>query len=176
MFIGRMVCQPDPELAAVRDRSFLDGSHPPLPAFPHLVDGILQRGADGAPTPCAGLLSPHGRLRVAGREGWLDALTGGGFVLIGRGTMQSPDRHPDRPDIHMIDLAADGTVDLDGRYEVFLDEHGLAMPVRPDFVVFGGVARIEEAGALLDRLGTALPGPDPVARRRNRGQGDPATT
>ncbi len=76
-------------------------------------------------------------------------------MLIGRGTMQSPDRHPDGLDIHMIDLAADGTVDLDGRYEAFLKEHGLAaMLVRPDFVVFGGAARIEEAGALLDRLGT----------------------
>ncbi len=167
MFIGRMVCQPDPELAASRDRSFLDGSHPPMPPFPHLADGILQRGADGIPTPCSGLLSPHGRLRLGGREGWLDVLTGGGFVLIGRGPLPPLDRHPDAPEIRTVDLGADGTVDLDGRYEAFLDEHGLAaMLVRPDFVVFGGVARIEEAGALLDQLVTALPEPEPLAARQ----------
>ena len=164
MYLGRIICQPDPEQAARRDRSFLDGSHPPPPAFPRLGDGILQRGADGTPTPVAGLLSPHGRIRRSGAEGRLDDLAGRNFVLIGRGPMPPLDERQSRLlGVWTIDLAAVGSADLDGRYQSFLDEHGLrAILVRPDFYVFGGVSSLDQVGRLLDELYRAVVEPEPA--------------
>jgi hypothetical protein len=157
MYLGQMICQRDPDRAAERDRSFFDGSRPPPPPFPHLVDGILRRAADGAPAPAAGLLGPHGRVRLDGREGRLDDLVGSGVVLILRGPTPALSRHGaallTRLDIRVVALAADGSADLDGRYDAFLREHGLAaMLVRPDFYLFGGVAELNQIDGLLQDL------------------------
>ncbi len=157
MYLGQLICQPGPDRAAERDRSFFDGSHPPPPPFPHLVDGILQRGADGAPAPAAGLLGPHGRIRLDGREGRLDDLIGTGFVLILRGPMPTPSRRRSallaELDVHVVALSVEGASDLDGRYDAFLREHGLAaMLVRPDFYLFGGVAELNQVDRLLQDL------------------------
>ena len=157
MYLGQVICQPDPDRAAERDRGFVDGTHPPPPPFPHLVDGILQRAADGLPTPAAGLLSPHSRIRLRGREGWLDDLVGTGFTLILRGPAPPPTRHGAallaRLNIRVVALSSDGSSDLDGRYDAFLREHGLvAMLVRPDFYLFGGAAELSEVDRLLQDL------------------------
>ena len=47
-------------------------------------------------------------------------------------------------DVRVVALSAEGAADLDGRYDAFLREHGLAaMLVRPDFYLFGGVAALD---------------------------------
>ncbi len=84
MYLGRIICVPDPAKAAERDAAFLNGTAPPPPPFPSLTDGILRRAADGQLQAPAGLLAPHGRVRSNGRVGRFDDLVGLGFVLISR--------------------------------------------------------------------------------------------
>ena len=161
MYLGRIVCQPDVAKTEERDRAFFDGTHP-LPApFPHLVDGLLARGADGAPTEIAGFLSPHGHVRVAGREGRFDDVVGTGFVLISRGPL--PDltaRQTEqlaRLQMKTLDLTAAGVEELEGKYKAFLDAHGVAaIVVRPDFYVFGGATTLQAIGDLIGELAAGV--------------------
>jgi len=68
----------DPAEAAARDRMFLKGKVPPLPAEPVLVSGVLNQD-----DPVAGSLAPQSIVRHAGKEGRFDDLFGWGFQLIG---------------------------------------------------------------------------------------------
>lgn len=157
IYLGKMICVPDPEAAAVRDRAFFEHTAPPPPTFPHLTDGLLYRPGGHAPQQGAGLLSPHVVLEQNGRTIPLDELDGGGgFLLITRG--QDPaaiiQRLAGLP-LRVVALGPDvGQMrDKDGRLDAFLDTQGWsAMMVRPDFYVYGGAAN----DVALDRLARAL--------------------
>lgn len=167
MYLGRMICQPDREKAAARDAAFFDGTVEPPPPFPHLTDGILLRNADGTLAAAAGLLSPHGHVRLAGREGRLDDLTGGGFVLIARDTAML-----DLPPVAAEAAAAIGVTgvalagpsgddrvveDIDGKLGMFLTQHDLsAILVRPDYYVYGGARGASDIAGMMTSLGFAL--------------------
>jgi 2-polyprenyl-6-methoxyphenol hydroxylase-like FAD-dependent oxidoreductase len=164
MYLGRMICQPDPDKAAERDAAFFDGTAEPPPAFPHLTDGILQRNADGTLAIAAGLLSPHGRVRMNGREGRLDDLTGGGFVLIvSHSDMLDLPPVAAKLGIKAVALAGparDERVieDLDGKIGPFMAEHDLsAMLVRPDYYIYGGAQAPGDIACTVTSLGFALP-------------------
>ncbi|QIG78619.1 bifunctional 3-(3-hydroxy-phenyl)propionate/3-hydroxycinnamic acid hydroxylase [Stakelama tenebrarum] len=157
IYLGKMICVPDADAAAERDRAFFEGTAPPPPDFPHLTDGLLYRPDGDALQPGAGLLSPHVTLEHEGRTMRLDAFDGGGgFLLFTR----EIDPATAMDALSCLPLRAvrlgqgDGTVrDLDGRIDDFLDEHGWAgMIVRPDFYVYGGAAD----AAAFDRLALAL--------------------
>ncbi len=173
MYLGRLICVPDPQAAAARDRAFLDGTAPPPPEFPHLTDGLLDRAGDGSPAPAAGLLSPHGVVRFRGRTGRFDDLVGIGFTLLLRAapdpSLRAAMRAADRSGLlgdRLLHFAgpesgtigdADAVGDLDGRFEAFMDRHGLAsMLVRPDFYLFGAAARPDATPALLRRFASVL--------------------
>ncbi|WP_293882983.1 bifunctional 3-(3-hydroxy-phenyl)propionate/3-hydroxycinnamic acid hydroxylase [Sphingomonas sp.] len=151
IFLGQMICIPDPAAAAERDLAFLGGAAPPLPPFPQLVGGLLHHAADDQLQSGAGLLSPHGMIEQYGHGIRLDDLVhgGSGFVVITRGFDGKAALDPSSRDalatlgVHYIDLSTNGSADavrdIDGRIDAFLDERGWsAMIVRPDFYVYGG--------------------------------------
>ena len=167
MYLGKVICIPDPAIAAERDKSFFDGTAAPPPAFPHMVDGILFRSLGGETVPPAGLISPHGTVKYHGKEGPFDDIIGLGFVLIlrsgGVGNFldeQSRD-FLSKLKARVVYLGADGdpdgVVDRDNKFTPFMVEHHLAaMLVRPDFYLYGGVSNAAELPRLINGLATDL--------------------
>ena len=142
---------PDPDEAEARDRASLDGTAAPPPDVPHLTNGLIDRDGDGGPTPTAGLLSPHGSVRAGGRTGRFDDILGVGFTLLLRGAPAPwllATLHVANTtgllDGRVAHFGAEGEaiVDLEGRFEAFMDRHQMAaMLVRPDFYLFESVRR-----------------------------------
>jgi len=169
MYLGRMICQPDPQKAAERDQAFFDRTAPPPPAFPSLTSGIILKMPDGSAGPVAGKLSPHVNLKVGTEQGRLDDLLGIGFHLLVRDVAQLDKLSAvARKTVDRLDIAAyalegpEGDVrviqDLDGRLKGFMDDQSLAaMIVRPDFYVFGGADRDGDINTLVNALGFAVP-------------------
>jgi flavoprotein hydroxylase len=170
LYLGQIICQPDPAAAAERDARMtaehrngggLPASLPPQ----HLTGGLLMRDADGAPLAPAGQLSRQGKVRFHGRTGLFDQTVGTGFTLLA-----AQDPHDPLDDqclawsrqlgIRLLrvtaDPAADGAadvVDLDGVYVSHLAESGqIALLVRPDFYIFGGAAQPDEVPRLIVTL------------------------
>ncbi|RJL05905.1 monooxygenase [Paracoccus siganidrum] len=161
MFLGSIICIPDKDAAAERDRMFLSGEAPPPPPFPILTDGFLARDAQGAVLAPAGELSPHGTVRLNRRTGRFDTLVAPGLVLILTRELTLADLDPasrrtlERLGATVVTVAGrtcatDGEVaDTQGQILPFMRERGLnAMLVRPDLYLFGGAA--DAAG--LDRV------------------------
>jgi 2-polyprenyl-6-methoxyphenol hydroxylase-like FAD-dependent oxidoreductase len=184
IFLGKIICIPDPGAAAERDRAFLGGEAPPMPPFPHLTEGLLYRPAGSEIQTGAGLLSPHGTIDTNGRRRRLDDVidAGSGFAVIARGI--DPEAALDRATrdalaivgTRYLAFSAPGadmpTTDVEGRLDAFLETQGwTAMIVRPDFYVYGGAtdeARLSAlAGQLVDDLaamGLHLPAPSALQR------------
>lgn len=168
MYLGKVICIPDPIKAAERDRAFFDGTVAPPPPFPSLVDGILHGAANGGIKPAAGLLSPHGTIRYQNRTGRFDDLIGLGFVLMLRGTNEEQAVSAanrsflEKLNAKVVHLASDDTapvslIDLDGKFTSFMDQHGLrAMLIRPDFYLYGGVGDKAQISDLVDSLAADL--------------------
>ena len=162
IYLGKMICVPDPVSAAVRDRAFFDGTAPPPPPFPQLTDGLLYRSGDkGAPQPGAGMLSPHVELDRSGTVVRLDDVGGGGgFLLIVEGI--DPADAVARLSGLQLRVIRLGTTpgamtDREGRLDDFLAANGWrAMIVRPDFYVYGGAADADALDDLARRLAEEL--------------------
>ena len=163
--MGRIICIPDPVAAAARDKSYFEGTAPPPPPFPQLVDGLLHRDGLGRPVSPAGMLGPHGTVACGGREGRWDDVVGQGFMIIAGGEDPRAFLRPDQLaglealGARIIRVVAaqpvgpETAVDLDGKYLSFLDANGLAaMIVRPDFYLFGGVPGVADLPLLVDAL------------------------
>jgi 2-polyprenyl-6-methoxyphenol hydroxylase-like FAD-dependent oxidoreductase len=177
--LGRIICIPDAAAAAERDQAYLEGTAPPLPLFPSLIDGLLHRDTDGTPLSPAGQLSPHGTVISQGREGRWDEVVGLGFMVIADGvdprSVLRPEqvRWLDAVGARVVHLTSGPTsdpeavVDRDGKYRAWLVGHGLAaMIVRPDFYVFGGAATGDRLADLVDALAAQLPTRDVVSAPR----------
>jgi 3-(3-hydroxy-phenyl)propionate hydroxylase len=154
--LGRILCQLDPEAAAERDAMVRAAPAPPPPELPPLSGGAL-RGND----PLAGTLSAQGTVAVAGREGRLDDVAGGGFQLIVAGgdplAGLSPEQRALVEALAMTVVSLDDVRDVDGRLTAWLREHDAhAVLVRPDFYVFGSAGSPERLGELLDDLRVSL--------------------
>ena len=170
MYLGRIICIPDAAKAAERDAAFFGGTAPPPPAFPSLTDGILRRGADGAVQAPAGLLSPHGTVRVGQRQGRFDELVGLGFVLVSRSAsvevaLGEPQRALlDALGVRRVTVAAAGTpaadgtlVDLDAKFIPYMERLGItSMLVRPDFYLYGAVTHAADIDQLVDDFAADL--------------------
>jgi len=166
IYLGKIICIPDAVAAAARDDDFLSGRAEPPPPFPHLTDGLLDRDEMGAARPGAGLLAPHVMIARGGTKGRLDEIVGRGFTLVSRGL----DPHAELQPKARAELARMGTnfvalqhgdhgdtIDLDGRLDSFVKEHGWkAMIVRPDFYVYGGANDADGLRTLVDGLTEAL--------------------
>lgn len=160
---GRVSCTVDPEIAAARDEAFRRGEVPPPPAFPHLLDGLLDTDAEGKAAEVVGKLAPQGRVRTGGRTGRLDDVLGHGWTLVlSPGTAcdltAAQAAVLDRLDAHVVALGED-PADVDGYYADYFASTGLAMILyRPDFYVFGAAEDGAAVGRVVEALGRALHG------------------
>lgn len=170
IFLGQIICIPDPAEAARRDEMFLSGSAPPPAPFPILTDGLLHRGADGQPAGIAGQLAPHAIVRGSAGEDRLDQVVGLGFVALIASDADAANVPPaqrallDRLGVRVVVLAATADahgriVDIQGKLGGYLKANDLkAIIVRPDFYVFGGAATMPDFAALTDDLAAQLDG------------------
>ncbi|WP_367848334.1 bifunctional 3-(3-hydroxy-phenyl)propionate/3-hydroxycinnamic acid hydroxylase [Rhodoferax sp. WC2427] len=165
MYLGKVICIPDPAQAAERDAAFFSGQAAPPPPFPSLTAGILRHGADGRLQAPAGLLSPHGTVRRGTQQGRFDAMVGLGFVLVstvditlGAAQHQFLDALGTRRVVITADGAAPGSwADVDHKFLPYMAQHGItAMLVRPDFYLYGAVAQAEDTPDLVDDLAADL--------------------
>ena len=160
MFLGSIICMPDPEEARKRDEMFLGGNAPRPAPFPILTDGLLERDAAGAVVAPAGELSCAGTVRLGGRTGRYDS-----FVEPGRFTLVAQEGFDlsDAARGACVELgiaivtvadrrsATDSQIgDTQGQFGRFMAQHGIgAMLVRPDFYLFGGAADPQRLDSLL---------------------------
>lgn len=163
-----LLIETEPEAAAARDALLRSGQAPP-PHVPPLVCGLLHRGGsellqtDTATAP-VGHLSPQGRVRLGGREGLLDDLTGFGFQLVSAQPLDDVltdvrTAHLARLGVHVVVLgsAPDQAIDLDGTYERFFAEHGIiAFLSRPDFYIYGVATTAAGTAAVIEDLAATL--------------------
>lgn len=161
--LGRVICVPDPELAAARDRRMIaearERKEPVLRPLPPLGPGCTASGS-----PSAGTLFVQGRVRSGQAEGLFDEVVGRGFVLV------SPDGDPaarlDEDAARFFSsigglcahVASGGQVaDLTGTYARWFRERGVSVAlVRPDFAVFGTAPALDGAQGLVEALGRAF--------------------
>jgi 2-polyprenyl-6-methoxyphenol hydroxylase-like FAD-dependent oxidoreductase len=187
IYLGKIICMPDPQEAAARDAAFLGGSAPPPPPFPQLTDGLLHRDRDGKLAEGAGLLAPHVHLFGRGDRSRLDEVARvGDFSIIARGFDPAMRIQPRlRRALGFVGTSyvalrstdcIRGFEDLDGRFDAFLDHHGwAAVIVRPDFYVYGGAANAAALENLvrdlltgLENAGVSFPTAyEPLAREKN---------
>lgn len=168
MFIGKVVCIPDPVAANERDQAFFEGKVGALPPFPHLGGGIVRASGDGAKDALAGHLGPHADVRICGEQRRLDELGGGGFVLVsldpgvrerlGASRLGLMDRLGIRCVMLSGDEASTGaTYDFSGRLTRFMTERGInAILARPDFYLYGSSPAADQTPVLLDDLARDL--------------------
>ena len=170
MFLGKIICIPDPVKAAERDEAFFSGKVPPPAPFPCLSDGLLRRDASAAVQAPAGLLSPHGTVRRGNQQGRFDDMVGLGFALISRdaaalaGLNQRQNALLRTLKVKPVLIAessaagaADTWLDLDGKFLPFMARHGIvAMLVRPDFYLYGAARGADDVGQLVDDLAADL--------------------
>lgn len=158
MFLGSIICMPDPAEAAKRDEMFLGGNAPRPAPFPILTDGLLERSGGAVVAP-AGELSPHGAVRLAGKTGRYDSFVPVGFTLVLADSLPASEAVKSLCKAHNIRIVsiADRRVagdeqigDTQGQFGRFMAEHGLqAMLVRPDFYLFGGASDATRLATML---------------------------
>ena len=160
MFLGSIICMPDPEEARKRDEMFL-GGHAPKPApFPIQTDGMLERDAGGAVIAPAGELSCAGTVRLEGKTARYDQIVAPGwFTLVVKDGFPVSDKAREvcrAQGIRIVTIAdrrhakETQVADTQGQFDRFMTGHGLgAMLVRPDFYLFGGAADPARLDALL---------------------------
>jgi 3-(3-hydroxy-phenyl)propionate hydroxylase len=166
--LGRMACEPDPELAAKRDEMFLGGNAPPPPPDPVLEAGILHVEGEGPQLP-VGDVGPQAEVELRGKRGLLDDVIGWGFQLIGRDFDPLSLLDEDALDF-LREIRAKGigvgseesegvAVDTTGAYGRYFDEHDVvAVLLRPDFFVFCVARTTEDVPPLVDDLRAQLCG------------------
>lgn len=162
MFLGSIICIPDPAKAAERDAMFLSGRAPAPAPFPILTDGILARAPDGSIPAPAGEPGPHGVVRHRRRTGRLDGFLPQGFTLVLDRTI--PEAALPRARLESLGVTvvrmADRTsatdaefADTAGQILPWMAARGLhAFVQRPDLQVFGGAADTAGLARLLDDL------------------------
>ncbi len=161
--LGRVICVPDPEEAAARDRRMIAEARErkaPVPAqLPALGPGLLAEGS-----PAAGSLFVQDRVRRGDATGLFDDVVGRGFALVSPlgdpGAALDPERAAFFASLGGVTahVAPEGPVaDLSGGYARWFREHGVGVVLqRPDFQVFGSAPTLEGAPALVDALRAGL--------------------
>ncbi|MBM2294503.1 bifunctional 3-(3-hydroxy-phenyl)propionate/3-hydroxycinnamic acid hydroxylase [Sulfitobacter pseudonitzschiae] len=175
--LGAVANEDDLEKVAARNEMFRSGNMPPPPAFPRVETGVVHTEADGGLHPATGAPTPQGRMRQGDREGRMDELTGGGFLIVAR---EDPSAVLDAGARGFLkDLGcrwvvvgdaettgADALRDLDGDQLRYMETHGFAAYLRrPDFLLFGGVSSLSELPTLITDLRDKLcwTAPQPAA-------------
>lgn len=151
---GRYICMLDPDLAAARDTEMRARVGDPVRTAADLITPI--QGLTTA-SPGAGERFIQPRVGLGGADLMLDDATGGGLVLLSRGSVARVPGEKLRP-LGVIQCRlghdlADGTGDL----ERWLDAHQAdAVLLRPDFYVFGTAAGDGAAATLIRQFADAI--------------------
>jgi 2-polyprenyl-6-methoxyphenol hydroxylase-like FAD-dependent oxidoreductase len=170
--LGRVQTLRDPAAARERDERLLaqrrDHREPEKLRYPNLAGGLLASGDSGRH---AGEFFLQGQVRSAEASGRFDDVVGPGPCVLARSRDVLAALPAEqlagwrRLGGHVVALAAgaraDGAivevVDLDGLYTTWFDSRGCdAVVVRPDWYVYGTVARGGELGAVLSELHESL--------------------
>lgn len=162
---GKIPCTLDAEVARERDAKFRTGWLPPMPKFPKIEEGVIDRDGEEASRALAGQLALQGRVEHGGRVDLFDNLfPPRGFAIVSMGgdprsvlsTRQLAALEDLNTTIAQVGAAAAGGAvarDADGTYADYFDRHGIAAVInRPDFYVFGAVAQLADLPSLVDRL------------------------
>jgi 2-polyprenyl-6-methoxyphenol hydroxylase-like FAD-dependent oxidoreductase len=172
--LGRVICVPDPDEAAGRDRQMTaviadPTLAPPPPPEPRLGTGLLAED-----DPRAGTLSIQSTIGYRGETGLFDDLLGHGWFVLTRDTdtdhtLLSAEARAvlDRLDARILRLAdtaeaeatadTEAVVDIDGRYAKWLDDLGAhTVVIRPDFYLYAAITGTAEVGVVLERLAGQL--------------------
>lgn len=166
MALGRVICVPDPEAAAERDREMMaaieDPSLAPPPADPPRLGGPGILTDDSA----AGLLSIQSRVSHQGREGLFDDLLGYGWFVLSRRPLPqlSTDAQEVLDRLRGRILVVDGpgatadVLDLEGRYQAWFEElEAEVVIVRPDFYIYATLRGVDEIETSLSALAGIVP-------------------
>jgi 2-polyprenyl-6-methoxyphenol hydroxylase-like FAD-dependent oxidoreductase len=163
--LGKIQTMRDPEAARRRDAELIGkrmakGQEAAVERieYPRLETGIIDRSLPGA-----GELFIQARVRSGDREGLFDDVVGRGFVVLALdGAPQDSLSASQRCFwqhigglLVRIDRRAGATrvQDLQGKYTRWFDEHGcVAVIVRPDFYVYGGLRSWRELPDAVDAL------------------------
>jgi 2-polyprenyl-6-methoxyphenol hydroxylase-like FAD-dependent oxidoreductase len=167
MQLGSVICVPDPEAAAERDKAMLAAIEDPSLAPPPPLPPRLGPGVAAVADEAAGLLSVQSLIEHDGQTGLFDDILGYGWFILSRSTLgtqlAATQAVIDRLGIrsHVVGDRATtevDVIDLDGRYTAWFDELGAeAVVVRPDFYVFAACATAGELTTALDGLGLLVP-------------------
>jgi 2-polyprenyl-6-methoxyphenol hydroxylase-like FAD-dependent oxidoreductase len=160
---GKVPCTLDEKEAEERDERFRNGWKPPMPDFPYLKHGIVDLNTDGSTRGLAGTLSLQAHVEKDGRTELLDEFyPATKFVVMSTkgdpaGALTAAQRAIlDKIGVHYVNVGRDtgaDVIDAEGAYHDYFSEHGIeAIVVRPDFYVFGAVARLDALPALIDGL------------------------
>lgn len=162
IYLGKIICIPDPADAARRDAAFLGGTADPPPPFPSLSDGLIRRKGNGDLASTAGLLTPHVLVECSGKSMRLDDLVQGRFALHCQGIDPDAAMPPDlRQQLAALNVCilhygagkAGNIRDLDGRMDAFFEAHDcVAFLSRPDFYAYGAAASAVEVAGLLTQF------------------------
>jgi 2-polyprenyl-6-methoxyphenol hydroxylase-like FAD-dependent oxidoreductase len=157
--LGRIICVPDPEEAAARDRRMVaearERGGPTLAPLPPVGPGCFL-ASRGAQAP-----GPQERVRAARGEGLFDDVVGRGFVLLSPhgdpGEHLGPELARFFGSIGGVTAQVGADTDVGGGYARWFAQHGVAVALqRPDFQIFGTADALEAApelvAALRDRL------------------------
>lgn len=169
--LGRVICELDPERARARDADLIaameagQGVQIRQNLFPPIRHGVVGHRADGSLSPGAGepspqpwIVGPTGRLR-------LDDLLPSGFVLLLTGDIDAPPALLGRAQelgVSIRRVAQNRSeraqlVEEDGVLADWLSAKGAcAVLVRPDRMIFGTAADVQEAETLLRELSSHL--------------------
>jgi len=175
--LGKVICVPDPQAAAERDREMLaaraqPGAAPPAAPQPRLGQGLCVDEAPGS-----GQLGPQGTIEHAGRGGRFDDVLGVRFAVVARGpAILAGLSEANRAALETIgaaivhlDESAGGIRDTDGTYRRFLDHLGCeALMARPDFYLQGGARTAAELNQLVDRVRTHVADRDVAGAARRK--------
>jgi hypothetical protein len=154
--MGKLICVADPGEAAARDEALIaayNGSLTDVPPFPPITGGIVLAGS-----PFAGELFVQGEVEHRGRRARFDDAVGAGWRLVTLAETAIDDQLASwfagiGGLVVPIDGGAGSVIDVDGTYQKWFADHGVAAALqRPDFVLFGTAAEPAQVTALVHAL------------------------
>lgn len=165
--IGEVVTERDPEKSAARTAELREGNAPPPPPDPTLTEGVLLRDEDGELVVQAGELAPQGWIHLEGATGRFDDVVGWGFQLVVADADPFELLNEDqRVFLESIQCKAVGVttredsglaLDITWAYDRWFEEHGVvAFLMRPDFYIFGTVAKAAQIPGMVEALRAQL--------------------
>lgn len=166
LYLGKVICVPDPVEAEKRDAAFLSGDIPPFPDFPILTEGILYQPEESRSDNLAGELSFQSQVKYQGKTGLFDDIVGHqGWTIIS--PVANPKKALNLEQIEFMEkigakfieisdnetTGSNAIIDIDGKYGQYFKEKGVeAVIVRPDYYLFGSTSSFENLSEIVENL------------------------